>query len=79
VFLAGLLGPYLSSIFTSLSGAFPLFGIVAYGIFAFYILVASVKAPISQKSSILVTLHRAHTRTLLKSPLYSPSTFWSHQ
>ena len=43
VFLAGLLGPYLSSVFTNLSKAFPLFGIVAYGVFAFYILVCSIK------------------------------------
>lgn len=47
VFLAGLTGPYLSSIFTELSAAFPLFGIVAYGVFAFYILVASVKGSIT--------------------------------
>ena len=47
VFLAGLTGPYLSSIFTELSSAFPLFGIVAYGTFAFYILLASVKGSIT--------------------------------
>jgi hypothetical protein len=47
VFLEGLVGPYLSSIFTSLSNAFPLFGIVAYGVFAFYILVACIKGSIT--------------------------------
>jgi len=58
VFLAGLLGPYLSSVFTNLSKAFPLFGIVAYGVFAFYILVCSIKGSITFAGRFfLISMH----------------------
>lgn len=34
--------PFLSAIFNSLTAAFPLFGVVAYGIFAFYIMITII-------------------------------------
>jgi len=73
VFLAGLVGPYLSSIFTSLSAAFPLFGIVAYGIFAFYILVASVKGSITFAGRFfLISMHPMKVNgTMMNSFLFN--------
>jgi LMBR1 domain-containing protein 1 len=52
VFLQGLLGPYLSDIFQKLTAAFPLFGVVAYGIFAFYLLACVVKGIPPQPSNL---------------------------
>ncbi len=70
VFLEGLV--YLSSVFSMLTGVFPLFGIVAYGIFAFYIMICCVKGSITFAGRFfLISLHpmkvqtraRAHTHT----------------
>lgn len=58
IFLQGLAGPYLSDVFTKLSAAFPLFGIVAYGIFAFYILVCVIKGSIKFAGRFfLISIH----------------------
>jgi LMBR1 domain-containing protein 1 len=68
VFLQGLLGPYLSDIFQKLTAAFPLFGVVAYGIFAFYLLACVVKGmapspPISKIDNLqskVASFHQVH-------------------
>jgi LMBR1 domain-containing protein 1 len=49
---------FLSAIFTDLNNAFPLFGVVAYGVFAFYLLLTIVAGSVKFAGRFfLITLH----------------------
>jgi len=73
VFLQGLLGPYLSDVFQKLTAAFPLFGVVAYGIFAFYLLACVVKGSIKFAGRFfLISIHPLKANgTLMNSFLFN--------
>jgi len=73
IFLKGLAGPYLSNVFLKLSDAFPLFGIVAYGVFAFYILICCVKGSIKFAGRFfLISVHPLRLNgTMMNSFLFN--------
>ncbi|KAJ1491793.1 hypothetical protein T484DRAFT_1882162 [Baffinella frigidus] len=78
IFLDGIAGPYLSDVFTNLSAAFPLFGIVAYGVFAFYILICVVKGSIKFAGRFfLISMHPLKINGTMMNSLLSMCACYS--
>jgi LMBR1 domain-containing protein 1 len=65
--------PFLSAVFTSLAGAFPLFGVVAYGVFAFYLMVAIVAGSVRFAGRFfLISMHPMRLNgTMMNSLLFN--------
>ncbi len=65
--------PFLSAIFTSLTNAFPLFGVVAYGIFAFYLMVAIIAGSVKFAGRFfLISMHPMRLNgTMMNSFLFN--------